>query len=234
LDKDTVRGILEDIPAAALDGGDKVIVNFTNGSPDGARETVNLVNSIAGPGSAVKYIQGGIMAVPQMIGLPHSVLLYSGDQEGFRSVESDLAVLGTSKFLGTEVGVAPLHDQAMLGGMYGLFSGFLHAVAMLRADKNVTTTATEFTTELLGPWLVAMISYLQPMAQQIDAKDFTSHSASLGMQRVALDTIIESSEALGVRADVLRPIYGLMVKRIEAGGSGEDISALVELFGTGN
>jgi 3-hydroxyisobutyrate dehydrogenase len=234
LDKDTVRDILRGVPAAALDGSNKVIVNFTNGSPDGARETASLVHTIAGPASAIKYVQGGIMAVPQMIGLPHSVILYSGDQEGFRLFESDLAVLGASKFLGTDVGIAPLHDQAMLSGMYGLFSGFLHAVAMVRADKNVTATATQFTTELLVPWLVAMTGYLLPMAGQVDAGDFASDTASLGMQRVALDTIIESSEALGVRADVLRPIYGMMVKRIEAGGSGEDISALVEVFGMEN
>ncbi len=51
------------------------LLNLTTTSPDGARE---LARWAAGIG--VDYLDGGIMATPEMIGTPHSRVLYSGSQ----------------------------------------------------------------------------------------------------------------------------------------------------------
>ncbi|KAL3486163.1 hypothetical protein BJX62DRAFT_242232 [Aspergillus germanicus] len=110
LDNVSVRQTLGQA-TTALKG--KTVVNLTNGTPSQARETSEWVVS-----HGAEYIHGGIMAVPDMIGSPHAVLLYSGQStEAFSHVEAHLNHLGTSKFLGTDPGSASLHDLALLSGI---------------------------------------------------------------------------------------------------------------------
>lgn len=62
---------LVDAAQDALRG--RVVVNLTNGSPDEARELADKVRALG-----AEYLDGGIMAVPAMIGRPEALVLYSG------------------------------------------------------------------------------------------------------------------------------------------------------------
>lgn len=201
----------------------KTIVNLTNGTPDQARNLSELITS-----HGANYIHGGIMVVPDMIGSPHAVIIYSGaSTEAYNLVETHLSVLGTAKFLGNDPGSASLHDLAMLSGMYGMFSGFLHATALARSEKG--GTALGFL-PLLTSWLTAMVQYLGLLAKQIDDGDYTSVSSNLAMQLVGLENICKASEEQGVSADVHLPLKRLMERAVEEGRGGHDLSSLIELF----
>ncbi|KAB8068570.1 hypothetical protein BDV29DRAFT_199288 [Aspergillus leporis] len=199
----------------------KTIVNLTNGTPNQARKLADLVNS-----HGARYIHGGIMAVPAMVGTPHAVLLYSGGPpEVFQRIESHLSILGTSKFLGTDAGSASLHDLALLSGMYGLFSGFLHATALVKSVKGTTATGL---LPLLTPWLSAMMGYLDSIAKQIDEGDYTTQGSSLEMQLVAIENICKAGEEQGVSSQAILPIKAFVAKAVGDGHGGEDLSALLE------
>ncbi|CAI7614602.1 unnamed protein product, partial [Penicillium pancosmium] len=187
----------------------KTIVNLTNGTPDQARKLSDLI-----VGHGARYIHGGIMATPSMIGSPHALILYSGSQHAFKADESDLLVLAKCFFLSEDAGAASLHDLALLSGMYGLFSGFLHATALVRSS----TPAVKFT-DLLVPWLGAMTEYTKGMAKQIDEGKYASEGSNIAMQLVAIQNIIDTSAAQQITADFIRPMKQLMEKAVAAGHS---------------
>ncbi|KAJ0423028.1 hypothetical protein BJY00DRAFT_299955 [Aspergillus carlsbadensis] len=220
LDNASVRETLGQA-TTALKG--ETIINLTNGTPSQARETSAWVISLG-----AEYIHGGIMAVPDMIGSPHAVLLYSGESaNAFSRVEEHLNHLGTSKFLGTDPGSASLHDLALLSGMYGLFSGFFHATALVKSQPG--TTASGFI-QLLTPWLGAMTQYLGALAKQIDEGDYATQGSNMAMQVAGMGNIVEASEEAGVSAEFILPILGKMRRAAEGGFADADVSAVFEFM----
>ncbi|KAE8386454.1 hypothetical protein BDV23DRAFT_163209 [Aspergillus alliaceus] len=220
LDNHAVEGTLRDT-SHILPG--KTIVNLTNGTPNQARKLAGLVTS-----HGARYIHGGIMAVPAMVGSPHAVLFYSGGSlELFQNIESHLSLLGTGKYLGLDAGSASLHDLALLSGMYGLFSGFLHATALIKSEKGNTATGL---LPLLTPWLSAMMGYLGSIANQIDEGDYATQGSNLVMQLAGVENIIAAGEEQGVSSQTILPMKALMEKAVGEGHGPEDLSALIEFF----
>ncbi|KAK2796719.1 hypothetical protein FQN51_009057 [Onygenales sp. PD_10] len=220
LDNDSVSATLQQDPTAWQD---KTIVNLTNGTPLQARQTAEWVVA-----NGAKYIHGGIMAIPPMIGKPQAVLLYSGASAVFKSVEPTLSLLGTSKYVGDDVGLASLHDLALLSGMYGLFSGFVQAAALGRSAK---IPVEEFVTAELVPWLTAMMGSLPVMAKQVDGGSYETPASSLGMQAQAVPNFFLVGEEQGVGGELIWPILRMIQERVSRGGGADGIAALVEVVG---
>lgn len=209
---------------SVLDGVDlngRTIVNLTTGTPAEAAKLSALVTGRGG-----NYLDGGIMAIPSMIGTPAAVVLYSGDEQAFRRAENALSAFGERRYLGAEPGLAALNDIAMLTGMYGMLGGFVHAAAMVRTEG---VPVTEFTETLLIPWLRAMFPALVDMAGQIDSGDYTAKESDLSMQ-VANDGIGEVSRAQGVSTELSDPLFALMRRRVEQGFGSHDFPSVIELL----
>ncbi len=209
---------------AVLDGVDlrnRTIVNLTTGTPAEAEKLSALLTE-----RGADYLDGGIMAIPSMIGTPAAVVLYSGSEQAFRRSESALQAFGESRYLGTVPGMAALNDIAMLTGMYGMLGGFVHAAAMVRTEG---VPVVEFTETLLIPWLRAMFPALVDMAGQIDSGDYTAKESDLSMQ-VANDGIGEVSRAQGVSTELSDPLFALMRRRVEQGFGGDDFPSVIELL----
>jgi 3-hydroxyisobutyrate dehydrogenase-like beta-hydroxyacid dehydrogenase len=200
----------------------RVLVNLTNGTPEQARQTAAWAEE-----RGASYLDGGIMAVPPMIGGPEAVLLYSGTRNAFESHQKELGSLGTGTYLGADPGLASLYDLALLGGMYGMFAGFLHATALVGTEG---ARATEFVS-LLAPWLHGMIEALPGLAEQIDAGNYTKDvESNLKMQAVAYANIVEASRAQGIDVALIEPMQKLIERRIADGHGTDDISGLIELI----
>lgn len=216
---DTVYQALE--PAKDALAG-RILVNLTNGTPAQARA---MAEWAAGQGA--DYLDGGIMAVPPMIGRPEALILYSGAQEAFTAHEKALIALGRAQYLGADAGLAPLHDIALLTGMYGVFSGVTHAFA-LAGSENVP--AQKFL-PLLTDWLGAVLTWLPDMARRIDTGDYKSNVGSnLDMQAAAFDNFIEASKQQGVSTELITPMLDLMRRGVSAGYGQADHASLVQLI----
>lgn len=179
----------------------KTVVNLTNGTPAQAR--------VAAAAFGPSYVDGGIMAVPPMIGTPGSLILYSGAQDAFDAVRPMLEVWGEARFLGTEPGAAALYDLALLAAMYGMF-GVYHALAMTRGDAA----------PLLKPWLEAMLAALP------DGEDKTG--SSLAMQATAYVNLLDASRDAGVRTDLVTAMGDLLHRGVAAGPGVSLIDLLLE------
>lgn len=206
------------LDGAPLDG--RVVLNLTNGRPAEARRTAAWVESQGGT-----YLDGGIMAVPQMIGQPGALILYSGSRAAFERHEQALSALAAPRFLGEEPGLAALHDLAMLTGMYGQIGGFLQAAALVRSEG---LPVAEFTEELLVPWLHAMAALLPRWAEEIEARYYATDVSNLEINQVGLENLVTAFEEQGVKPDLFLPMKAILDARVAGGHGAEGLPGLIE------
>lgn len=213
LDYPAVRQVLD------VDLRGKTVVNLTNGRPSEARE---LAAWVAESGAA--YLDGGIMAVPPMIGNPGALILYSGEEAALEEHRDVLETLAEARFLGNDPGLAALHDLALLSGMYGMFAGFFQAAGMVGTEK---IPATAFTEDLLVPWVTAMLGLLPTLARSIDAQDQTTTDANAEVNRAALANILLTSKEQGINGDLLAPLHSTFDRLVADGRHDADLSAAI-------
>ncbi|MFJ4519908.1 NAD(P)-dependent oxidoreductase [Streptomyces sp. NPDC088810] len=210
------------LDSAELAGRD--LVNLTTGTPADARERAAWAEK-----RGARFLDGGIMAVPPMIGAPGAFVLYSGHQELFEEHRDTLAVPAGTEYVGADPGLAALHDVALLSGMYGMFAGITHAFALLRGTEVVPQDFAA----LLVPWLNAMAGMAEETAGRLTSGDYTTGVVSnLAMQVAGSETLLRTAAEQGVSAELISPFLHLMRDRLAAGHATEDTTGLVDLLRT--
>ncbi|WP_432972132.1 NAD(P)-dependent oxidoreductase [Dactylosporangium sp. CA-233914] len=205
-DHQSVHSVLDPV-GAGLSG--RTVINLTTTTPNESRELAAWAAK-----RGIVYLDGAIMAVPQMIGGPGSAILYSGSVAAFEQHRPLLDRWGASSFFGPDAGMASLYDMAMLTGMYTMFASFLHGAAMVGAAG---VSATEFA-EVQVPFLAAMTGRLAGFAATVDAKDYTGEGQqSLQFTETALATLLRATAEQGVAVEVLRPVHDIVQRQITAG-----------------
>ncbi|MFB7340218.1 NAD(P)-dependent oxidoreductase [Streptomyces hydrogenans] len=214
-DHDSVHEVLDPLVA---DLAGRTLINVTTTKPEQARE---LAAWAAGAGIA--YLDGGIMAVPAMIGRPGASILYSGSEEVFREHAALLDLWATSTYYGEDAGLASLYDLALLSSMYVMFAGFMHGAALL-APAGVS--AGRFA-ELAAPWLTAMTGAFEGFAEVVDGGDYqVPGQQSLEFSNLRL--FIETSEEQGVSAEPIAMVQRLIQRQVDAGHGTEGFARIIE------
>jgi 3-hydroxyisobutyrate dehydrogenase-like beta-hydroxyacid dehydrogenase len=221
LDYDVIYELLGNTSRNTLQ--DCTIVNLTNGTPREARRMARHFEE----NSIKAYLDGGIMAVPSLIGTEHAFILFSGPESAFELYEPALSILGGANYVGSDPGLASLIDLALLSGMYGMFGGFIHAAALAKSE-NIKTG--EFSSELLIPWLQTMISVLPEMANQIDSGNYSAGESNISMQAAGYKNIFQASLDQGVDAGLLIPFQTLINRRVADGYGKDDVAGLFEMI----
>ncbi len=219
LDDDSVGAALDGV---ALTGKD--LVNLTTTTPAQARARAAWAEE-----RGARYLDGGIMAVPPMIGVPEAggYVFYSGSRELFELHRDALAVPVDTKYVGEDPGFAALHDVALLSGMYGMFAGAAHAFALIRRE-DIDPVAFA---PLLADWLAAMAPGVHGTAAQLKSGDYTTGVVSnLAMQVAGTPTFLATAEGQGVSAELIRPYFELMRRRLDVGSGEEDLTGVVDLL----
>ncbi|MFG2298317.1 NAD(P)-dependent oxidoreductase [Streptomyces sp. NPDC048603] len=215
LDHGSVREVLDPL-AGELAG--RVLINVTTTTPAESRELAAWAAD-----AGIAYLDGGIMAVPPMIGHPGSSILYSGSADAFDQYKPLLDVWGTSTYFGEDAGLAPLYDLALLAGMYVMFAGFMHGAAMV-APAGVT--ARQFAA-MAAPWLTAMTGAFEGFAAVIDGGDYTVE----GQQSLvfsSLGDLLAASSDQGISTDVPAMVQRLIQHQIDAGHGEEGFARIIE------
>ncbi|MGC4894399.1 NAD(P)-dependent oxidoreductase [Micromonospora sp. DT31] len=217
LDHASVREVLDPL-ADELAG--RALINVTTTTPEQAREMAAWAGR-----AAVAYLDGGIMAVPSMIGHPGSSILYSGSAAVFHKYKPLLDLWGGSTYVGADDGLASLYDLALLTGMYAMFAGFMHGTAMV-APAGVT--AGEFAA-MAGPWQTAMTGAFPRFAAVIDNGDYTVEGQqSLEFSELALRGILAASADQDVSTEVPAMVQRLMQRQMDAGHGEEGFTRIIE------
>ncbi|MFE2931726.1 NAD(P)-dependent oxidoreductase [Streptomyces sp. NPDC059221] len=210
-----------------LDGVDltgKDLVNLTTSTPALARSRAAWAH-----GRGARFVDGGIMAVPPMIGVPDSggYIFYSGSRALFDAHRDTLAVPTGTSYTGEDAGSAALHDVALLSAMNGMFGGVAHAFALVRKEDIEPAAFAR----LLADWLVAMVPSVHLMASQLADGDYTRGVVSnLAMQVAGSPTLLRTAEEQGVSTELLTPYLSLMERRLAQGHGHEGTTGVVDLL----
>ncbi|WP_455432274.1 NAD(P)-dependent oxidoreductase [Streptomyces pratensis] len=211
----------------ALGGADltgKDLVNLITSTPAQARARAEWARA-----RGARYLDGGMMAVPPMIGVPEAggYVFYSGPRELFEQYRETLAVpLGTT-YVGEDAGYAALYDVALLSAMYGMFAGTAHAFALIRKEDIDPATLAP----LLTDYVVAMAPSARLTAEQLRSGDYTKGVvSSLAMQVAGTPTFLSTAEQQGVSTELLGPYFELMRRRLAEGSGEEDLTGVIDLL----
>lgn len=196
----------------------RVLINVTTTTPAQSRESAAWAER-----AGAAYLDGGIMAVPHMIGRPESSILYSGSAEVFHEYKPLLDLWGTSTYFGEDAGLASLYDLALLSGMYVMFAGFLHGAAMV-APAGIT--ATEFAAAA-APWLTAMTGGFHGFAEVVDGGDYTV-AGQQSLEFSDLTDIVTASADQGISTEVIDVVQRLIQRQIDAGRGKEGFARIIE------
>jgi 3-hydroxyisobutyrate dehydrogenase-like beta-hydroxyacid dehydrogenase len=218
LDYPAVKNVLESAQDA-LAG--RTIVNLTNGTPAQVREMAAWVEKSGG-----KYLDGGVMVTPELVGGPDAFVFYSGAKAVYKQHEAVLALLGKPIYVGEKFALAAIYDLALLSSMFGMFAGYIQAAALLRSEAIAVTEVTPMIMSLLN----AMIELFPQTAQEIDSGVYPQPSSNNTMMAAGLKNIIEASREQGVQDDLIQPIWTLFQRASVAGLGNKDISALPSLL----
>ncbi|MFH9723163.1 NAD(P)-dependent oxidoreductase [Streptomyces sp. NPDC017254] len=212
----------ETLAGADLTGKD--LVDLVTGTPARARARAAWAEE-----RGARYLDGGIMAVPPMIGVPEAggYVFYSGSRELFEEHRETLAVPAGTTYVGEDAGFAALHDVALLSAMYGMFAGAAHAFALIR-EEDIDPVAFA---PLLAGWLTAMAPSVHGTARRLNSGDYTKDVVSdLAMQVAGTPTFLATAEEQGVSPELIRPYFELMRRRLAVGDGEEDLTGLVDLL----
>ncbi|MFC6013159.1 NAD(P)-dependent oxidoreductase [Nocardia lasii] len=185
LDDAAVREHLEPV-AARLRG--RTVVNLTTTTPEQARSSGRWARA-----AGVELIDGGIMAIPDMIGGPGAFVLYSGAGAAFARYRSVLELFGAAEFVGEDLGAAAMYDVSILGGMYAMFAAFHQGGAMVRTTGGTAARLAE----LMTPFLQAMATTLTAQAPGIDTPAEYVQPQSDEFTAAAIDLIDKSAAESG-------------------------------------
>ncbi|NKZ04895.1 NAD(P)-dependent oxidoreductase [Actinomadura latina] len=200
----------------------KDLVNITTGTPGEARDRAGWAAE-----RGARYLDGGIMAVPPMIGVPRSgaYILYSGSPKLFADRRDALGVPAGVRYVGDDAGSAALHDVALLSAMTGMFAGMAHAFALTRG-----TSPKEFA-PLLIEWLTAMTGAADGMAAHLETGDYTlGVTSNLAMMVQGNRTLLRTAEEEGVSPELLAPFMALTERRLADGHGDEGTTGVVDLL----
>ncbi|WP_106396373.1 NAD(P)-dependent oxidoreductase [Actinocorallia populi] len=211
----------------ALDGIDltgKDLVDLTTRTPAEARTRARWAEE-----RGARFLDGGIMAVPPMIGVPEAggYVFYSGSRALFDEHRATLSIPAGTEYTGEDPGAASLHDVALLSAMTGMFAGIAHAFALIRKSDVAPTSLAP----LLAGWLNAMTQSVQEQAERLESGDYTRGVVSnLAMMSEGNATLLRTAQEQGVTPELLAPFMALMERRVADGHGEEDVTGVVELL----
>jgi len=214
-DHASVHEVLDPV---ADDLAGRTVINVTTTTPEQSRELAEWART-----HRIDYLDGGIMAVPEMIGQPGSLILYSGSAEVFERAEPALRLWGDSRFLGPDAGLAPLCDLAILTPMYTMFAGFLHGAAMA-ASAGVPARDLA---AMAAPFLTAVVPAVQEFAEIVDGGHYTVPGQQ-SLEFSDLSDFVAASEAAAVDPILINAVQTLIRRQIDAGHGNQGFTRIFE------
>ncbi|MGH8876485.1 MAG: NAD(P)-dependent oxidoreductase [Stackebrandtia sp.] len=216
LDHDSVHAAL-DAQVESLSG--RTLINLTSTSANQARELAAWAAK-----HGIAYLDGGIMATPDMIGNAGSSILYSGTEAVHTEYKELLELWGEAAYFGEDAGLASLWDFALLSGMYMMFAGFYHGAAML---KSAGVSAADFAQRAV-PWVTALAPSISQQAATIDSGVYTTDVQHLDFTKAAVDAIFQSGVDQGINTELFAPIKAVIDRQVAAGHGPEAFERIFE------
>jgi 3-hydroxyisobutyrate dehydrogenase-like beta-hydroxyacid dehydrogenase len=199
----------------------KVIVQLCSGSPAQAREAADWAQK-----HGIGYLDGAIMATPNLIGEPGGTILYSGPRSVFERLRPLLLTLGgNTQHVGEDPGHASALDAALLFQMWGALFGALQGFAICRAEG---VPAIDYAAQLraIGPMVEGALGDLIDRVVQGRLAADDSTLATLETHYGAFRHLLALHEERGLHDALPRAMERVFQPAMEAGHGSDDFSVL--------
>lgn len=202
--------------------GGKLIVELTSGTPQSAREAAQWAE-----GQGAQYLDGAILATPDIIGGEAATILVSGSLPAFDAHRETLKVLGTVRHVGEDPGVAAALEVVGLSQLWGGLFGALHAVALAQAEGvDLATLARQWTEG--RPVVEGLVTDLIKRTQ---ARRFTADQETLSTVAVhanALRHLAEITRMHQLDPGLIETYAAHFQRAIGAGHRDDDFAAMTQ------
>jgi 3-hydroxyisobutyrate dehydrogenase-like beta-hydroxyacid dehydrogenase len=219
LDDDAVGAALRDA-GPRLRG--RVLVNLTSSAPEQSRRRAEWAGH-----HGAEYVDGAVMAVPQGIGTPDALLLYSGSESGYRAAEPALSTLAEKgTYLGADHGRAAAFDASLVSVFWLSYFGVALGIALAEAEGIKGSE--------LVPFTPAVVSLLPDMAAhtaaQVEAGHYPADDTSISSAYTAFTALREVIARHGIDTGVLDATGQVFRRALAAGHGAEGLARLVPVL----
>ncbi|WP_328941342.1 NAD(P)-binding domain-containing protein [Streptomyces sp. NBC_00250] len=201
----------------------RTVVNLSADTPERARDTGRWAEE-----HGIGYLDGAIMTPTPTIGTPAGVFLHSGPEALYGEHRPVLDALGgTHTHLGEEISRAAAYDIALLDIFWTSMTGYVHALAMARAEGISPTE--------LAPFAAGIGAILPPLfqewAEDVESGRYSGEGNPLTSAVSTMAHVVHASEAHGIDAGVMRAAEGLARRTVALGHGAEGFTRIAELLG---
>lgn len=203
----------------ALSG--RVLVNLSSDTPENARKAAQWASE-----RGAKFLTGGIMVPPPLVGQPGAFTFFSGPKDIFESYQHILKLIGDTDYRGSDPMLALLYYQALVDIMFTSVAGIMHSIALIRS-ANISAKTFE---PYLMNFLAFMPQLVAGMADEVDKGKYNGELNNMIMMAAGMEHITHASHDANVNTslpDAVRAIYNQTV----AGGHGKSgLSSIIEVL----
>ncbi|WP_327151159.1 NAD(P)-dependent oxidoreductase [Nocardia sp. NBC_01329] len=222
LDDDAVAKVLS-AAGPALRG--KVLVNLTSSTPEQSRARAEWADV-----HGVSYVDGAVMAVPQGLGTPDALLLYSGSESGYRTAEPALKALSEKgTYLGADHGRAAAFDAALVSVFWLSLFGVSMGIALAEAEGIRGSELVPFTPALIG----LMPGLMAQTAAQVEADHYPADDTTISSAYEAFTTLRTIFAHHGIDTGVLDASGDVFRRALDSGYGADGLGRLVPVLGGG-
>ncbi|WP_406064420.1 NAD(P)-binding domain-containing protein [Streptomyces sp. NBC_01077] len=201
----------------------RTVVNLSADTPERARDTGRWADE-----HGIGYLDGAIMTPTPSIGTPAGVFLHSGPEALYREHRPVLGTLGgTHTHLGEEVSRAAAYDIALLDIFWTSMAGYVHALAVARAEGISPTELAPFA-QGIGAILPPLF---QEWAEDVESGRYSGEGNPITSGISTMAHVVHASEAHGIEANVMRSIEGLARRTVALGHGTEGFTRVAEVLG---
>lgn len=205
----------------------RVMVQLSSGTPREAREGERWARD-----SEAEYLDGEILAYPDMIGTPEAAIVVAGAEETLRRCEPLLRSLaGGLTYLGEQVGAAAALTMAVMSVTYGALLGAIHGARVCEVEA---LRVDDFASRLQADDMPTIGVAVKELGERIQANQYDESQATLRTYAVAAEQFLQ--HARDSRIDTNFPVYvsGTLQKGMNAGLGGDDLAALIKVLRAGS
>ncbi|HVF17935.1 MAG TPA: NAD(P)-binding domain-containing protein, partial [Steroidobacteraceae bacterium] len=220
----TARDVLE---SSAGTGGlrGKILVQMASGSPKQARDLQAWASQ-----HDAHYLDGAIMATPDLMGTPDAAVLYSGDADVFDRCRPTLAALGGNvAYVGHDAGHASALDSALLVVMWGAMLGSFQAAVICQAEGLDQAAYRAYLQPFLGHINLWVLDGLTRIEQGRLAADEAT-LATLATHNGALQALLDLCRERGINRELPDALNGLFQAAIKAGHAQHEIAVISQFM----